>query len=150
MISISTVILLLTLHFIGDFLLQSDWMALNKSRDWRALLCHVYIYTIVLLYAAPDFYSFHPNEGGLALWMLLVFLTHFLTDMITSQWTSKLWFIDMKVRPDDGDIVDHIHGFDYPFFARILDAKRHWFFVVIGLDQLIHIVTLVLLVRWLL
>jgi hypothetical protein len=40
MINIS--LILLTLHFIADFVLQSDWMAINKSKNWGALALLAY------------------------------------------------------------------------------------------------------------
>jgi hypothetical protein len=41
-------LVMLTLHFIGDFLLQSDWMALNKSKNWDALSQHVLVYALTI------------------------------------------------------------------------------------------------------
>lgn len=99
---------LLTLHFIGDFLLQSDWMATNKSKNWFALYVHAGVYSVC--FAA---YGFWFAMG--------IFCLHFLTDALTSRWTSKLWVAN----------------------------QRHWFFVVIGLDQLIHAWTLAGTAYWL-
>jgi hypothetical protein len=59
-------------------------------------------------------------------------------DAVTSRITSKLWFIQFA--PD----VKSIHP-DYPLYARVDAGKRHWFFVMIGVDQLIHAVQLILL-----
>ena len=42
---------LLIAHVIGDWLLQTEWQALNKARSWRALLTHVVIYHLVILAA---------------------------------------------------------------------------------------------------
>lgn len=39
----------LILHLLGDFVLQNDWMANNKSkRSWPAL-CHVLVYSLPFL-----------------------------------------------------------------------------------------------------
>ena len=38
---ISIILALLFIHYIGDFILQSRWMAENKSKDISPLLCHV-------------------------------------------------------------------------------------------------------------
>ena len=40
---------LLVAHLVGDWLLQTEWQALNKSRDYRALFSHVSIYSAVML-----------------------------------------------------------------------------------------------------
>lgn len=100
---------LLLTHFIGDFLLQNDWMALNKSKSWFALTIHCWLYSFVFLWIQTPW------------WFSVCFCTHFCTDAITSRWTSKLYQA----------------------------GHRHWFFVVIGLDQLIHYFTLALMWRWL-
>jgi hypothetical protein len=35
------------LHFVGDFVLQTRWMAENKSKNWLALGAHIGILTVV-------------------------------------------------------------------------------------------------------
>lgn len=127
-----TFVFLLTTHFVGDFVLQTHWMASNKSKDNVALVLHVVVYSAVLatgtfaagvgllvLGALP-----HAAISGLLSGFVLVNAAlHFATDYFTSRWTSRLlkqWL--------DGSMQDSRHV--------------HNFFVVIGLDQLIHHVTL--------
>lgn len=114
---------LLVAHFIGDFLLQSDWMATQKSKNADALLAHTGIYSLCFL------------PWGL-MFVLLTFLTHTLTDYATSQLTSALWFFRQEAED----------GCDPPLQTRwvYVAGRRHWFFVVIGFDQLIHAATLAL------
>lgn len=40
---------MLLAHLAGDWLLQTEWMAVNKARDWRAMLSHLVIYHAVML-----------------------------------------------------------------------------------------------------
>lgn len=117
-------------HFIGDFLLQSDWMALNKSKNWRALCLHCLVYSLCFFWLGWVF-------------VLVTFLLHLLTDAVTSRVTSKLWFVDLFARYNEGTPTK------YPWFANVNMKKRHWFFVMIGLDQLIHLVTLEATLKWL-
>lgn len=126
MISFKVVTLLLLLHLVGDFFLQSDWMALNKSKSCRALLVHAGIYSLCFLLFFGFYFAF------------VTFVLHAVTDAITSRITSKLWFIDLYPRPDRG--ADNYGA--YPFYAYVEQEKRHWFFVMIGVDQFIHYVTL--------
>lgn len=116
MIPIYIVLTILVLHFIGDFILQSDWMAINKSKDNGALFLHASVYGL----------CFMP----FGFWFIVVTVwTHFLIDYVTSRITSRLWFF----RPyDDQCWVINENG------------SRHWFFVTIGFDQLVHFVTLIL------
>lgn len=64
-------------HFIGDFLLQTSWMAKYKATKWLPLLTHVTVYTIVV--ASAGWIS-----GGLSLWgIALIFFGHILLDRKT-------------------------------------------------------------------
>ena len=40
---------LLVAHLVGDWLLQSEWQALNKARNYRALFLHIGVYSLVML-----------------------------------------------------------------------------------------------------
>lgn len=98
-----TIISLVWLHFGADFLLQNDWMALNKSRDSRILTVHV------LVYALPFVILFGWRYG------LVNFGLHWITDFLSSRATSAL-------------------------YRR---KENHWFFAVVGLDQAIHLTSLI-------
>lgn len=38
-------------HLVGDWILQTEWQARNKSHNWRAMLAHVAVYHVVVLAA---------------------------------------------------------------------------------------------------
>jgi hypothetical protein len=99
--SVNLIALLLLAHFVGDFILQSDWMAGNKTTSWKAMGSHIGLYTLCLV---PFGLVFALVNG----------LAHFATDSITARMTKAL-------------------------YAK---GERHWFFVVIGADQLIHYATM--------
>jgi hypothetical protein len=121
---------IITLHFIGDWLLQSNWMALNKSRNTLALVTHVLVMSCAMLIGmaaigyddrlAFTFISFNA-------------LAHYATDAITSQITSELWFMVPALSPN---------GKPNGLFTYDTGNKRYWFFITIGADQLIHYATL--------
>jgi uncharacterized protein DUF3307 len=104
MITIS--LTLLATHWLADFVLQSDWMAVNKSSSNTALGLHCLTYSACFLWWGWQF-------------ALLTLGCHFVQDYITSRVNSKLW----------------------------RENKRHWFFVGVGFDQLLHYAQLALTLR---
>lgn len=97
-------ILIVWLHFISDFLLQTDKMALNKSKSIKWLSIHIVAYSSTLFLFLGWKYA------------LVNGILHWITDFITSKGTTALW----------------------------LRNERHWFFVIIGVDQAIHMTCLIL------
>jgi hypothetical protein len=68
-------------HFVGDYLLQNQWMAINKSLPgWKgALACtvHVYLYTL----AIGLFTISHPiSDARWLLFLMAVYIPHYLID----------------------------------------------------------------------
>ena len=129
------VYVLLVAHFVGDFICQSDWMALNKSKRWDALAIHVTVYSAVLYMAifvsiglnaelSPRIILALVNElpyvSAVGFYVLVNAVAHFVQDAITSRINSRLWQAN----------------------------QRHWFFVGIGADQLLHYVTLFVTAGW--
>jgi hypothetical protein len=41
--------LLIVTHLAGDWLFQTEWMAMEKRHNWRALLSHVAVYHALML-----------------------------------------------------------------------------------------------------
>ena len=100
---INDIIILIWIHFVADFILQSDKIATNKSKNNIILLKHCIIYSIPMLWFGLYF-------------SIINGILHFITDYFTSR------------------LCSHLHK----------KQERHWFFVVIGLDQAIHMTTLIL------
>ena len=94
-------------HFVSDFVLQSDEMAVNKSTSWYWLTVHVITYTSVMTALMSPVFGFTYT---LMIWAEITFATHFVTDAVTSRISSYFWKRN----------------------------ERHWFFVTIGFDQVIH------------
>jgi hypothetical protein len=56
-------------HAIGDYVLQSDWMANNKTKQSLAALCHVLTYALPFLFLRPSIPA-----------LLVIVSTHFVID----------------------------------------------------------------------
>lgn len=74
-------------HFIGDFVLQRNIWAKNKSSSNIALSKHVAVYTLTL--ALPCVILFGLQAG----FLLAVFngAMHWFIDYVTSRQTKRLW-----------------------------------------------------------
>lgn len=72
------IIQVLFAHFVGDFILQSDWMAQNKSKKLYPLCTHVTVYSLPLYFWG---WKFALANAGM----------HFCIDFVTSRISSRLW-----------------------------------------------------------
>lgn len=87
MISIYVVAWILVWHWCGDFVLQTDWQAKNKSSNTFALLKHVGSYSIVIL--IMSLFILHPIAA--VIYTITNAALHFETDFWTSRLNSYLW-----------------------------------------------------------
>ena len=97
------------IHWIGDFVCQTQWMAENKSNRVWPLTVHVATYTATI-WAGLVFAS-HWHIIAITQMALLNGGLHWITDFCTSKFTS--------------------------YFKR--EHNIHAFFATIGFDQFIHI-----------
>lgn len=71
-------LVLVWMHFVADFVLQSHRMSRNKSWSWKWLGAHTLVYGTVFLWAGAWF-------------ALATSVTHGAVDAVTSRVTSRLW-----------------------------------------------------------
>lgn len=111
---------ILLVHFVSDFILQTQDQATNKSTSNKYLATHVFNYTLLTTICwiflfncviAIPFISNIPSGKINAIEVFIItFIFHFVTDYITSRFTKKLW----------------------------AQERTHDFFVLIGFDQFLH------------
>lgn len=70
----------LLVHLLGDYVLQSDWMALNKSKKTLPCLVHVLIYTACFLLLTTSWKA-----------LLVIGVTHFLLDRFHTPMKRFIW-----------------------------------------------------------
>ncbi|MDD3793417.1 MAG: DUF3307 domain-containing protein [Candidatus Gracilibacteria bacterium] len=78
MVDLKIIFILLFLHFLADFPLQSSWMSNNKSKKFLPLFSHVGVHFLLL------------SLIGIYFAILNAFL-HFIIDFITSRVSSYFW-----------------------------------------------------------
>jgi hypothetical protein len=88
-IDIVVVVTILWAHFVGDFILQSDYHAVNKSKSNLALFEHVLWYSLPLTFAG------FLIPVSLA-WLVVNMVLHGAIDYVTSRISSRLWKQDKR------------------------------------------------------
>ena len=115
------IILIFVTHFLADFVFQTHEMSLKKSKSILWLSYHVAVYSVVTTIIWSIFFGVGRDVSLIPAIFGLTFVSHWVTDYFTSKWTSRLW----------------------------AEERVHDFFVVIGLDQLIHATTLLITFNYL-
>ncbi|MDW0111291.1 DUF3307 domain-containing protein [Sporosarcina aquimarina] len=62
-------------HLIGDYLLQTSWMAAGKATRWAPLLAHCFVYTSVISVAFLIGTEKYPAEV-----VAIIFISHVILD----------------------------------------------------------------------
>jgi hypothetical protein len=118
-----TLLFIIFIHWVADFVLQTRHMGLRKSSSNYYLTLHVLVYTFSTIMAwsiVLPLIGFHLTTLSVSLAFSLIFLLHWLTDYITSRQTTKLY----------------------------KEEKYYEFFVMIGFDQVLHYVQLFLIFNY--
>jgi hypothetical protein len=87
----SLIVLLVWIHTLSDFFLQTDRVAKGKSGSTPILLLHILIYSLpflVLLHTYP--------LASVALFILVNAFLHFVTDYWSSRLTTAFWKKEMR------------------------------------------------------
>ncbi|GCE16820.1 DUF3307 domain-containing protein [Dictyobacter kobayashii] len=74
--SVTTLLIWLACHFIGDFAFQSAWMSMEKGKSWEVNFYHCATYTATFVLFA------HPSLIATA----VLFGTHFIIDPLKARY----------------------------------------------------------------
>ncbi len=120
-------------HAIGDYLLQSDWMAVNKTKHNGAALAHALVYSLPFLMFSPS----------IAAWVV-IFGTHFLIDRYRLA-RYVVWAKNFIAPPRNNPPWSECSGTGYP------QDRPVWLTVwlLIFADNILHIVINAVALRWL-
>ena len=113
---IEIVLFILFLHWIADFVLQTDKQAKGKSKNWDYLLSHTAIYSTVFLFTGILLSVNKAELFSVFYFSLITFICHAIIDYFTSRLNSRLW----------------------------ANGEVHYFFVSVGFDQFLHFAQLLI------
>jgi len=106
-------------HLIGDFLFQTNWMAMNKAKKWGPLLVHCVVYTIMVAVIA--------FTGGFILpfgAIILIFISHIVLD----RRSFVVWWVRQIMGTDDKKMNWLTIVVDQVFHIIILGIVAHFWF----------------------
>lgn len=109
---------LLVTHLIVDWIFQWKWEAMNKFKEWLPLFFHCTIYTLGFI---PVFLIYGINLT----WLILLFVSHVIFD----RRKFEIWLLEKFKRITEKNISESL-----------------WMILLIGIDQILHIVILALVV----
>ncbi len=104
-------------HLVIDFILQRQWEADRKNKNWRALAFHCLIYTVGFV---PVFWLLNISFW----WLFLLFISHFIID---SQKITRWLLEDVKGYKEDKT------------------DKAFWTLLFVGVDQTLHLIILLII-----
>lgn len=80
------IFLIVICHLIGDYVLQSDFIATTKGSNWYHLFVHCALYVV-------PFYIFF----GLDWRIVILFVVHIVVDPLKARWNKTTYFQDQVI-----------------------------------------------------
>ena len=121
-------IILLGIHFLSDFIFQSREMGKKKSENINFLFAHLLIIVATFLLCG----LFRFSTDVIIPIAIMYGIIHCFQD----------WFIWRGYKLTIWYRIKGYRNASYPYW------EDRWFYAVIGLDQTLHFITIVLLYNW--
>lgn len=134
--NIQIILGIIIVHFIADFIFQTEKQAKEKSSNFLQLLHHSFTYTTIWAIAGIFYVLFNIksyDNWDLSLFLLITFVFHTLTDYYTSR-------LNKKLLPASYNMILKINVNEKPktFWHYPQGQNFHNFFVGVGFDQVLH------------
>jgi len=115
---LTPIIRLLLGHLIGDYMLQTSWMAMNKGKKtcegWFAAILHSIVYTASICTTMWNFNYW---------WIIAVFLSHVFID----HYSTATWYLK------------HVKGMNKPYkYSSQTYTSLYWIIYVV-VDNTMHL-----------
>lgn len=88
MIDVTVIFVILVVHWIADFFIQTHKQATGKSSNWNDLLDHTNNYSMCWIIPA---YFLLGNVVSTLVFVSVTFCVHTIQDYFTSRWVKKLF-----------------------------------------------------------
>jgi hypothetical protein len=140
MLTLTEIFAILIIHWIADFVLQTDKQTKGKSKNWSDLLMHTWNYSmvwwiigVILIIFNLKYPFFTYERYSLLLFVLITFIAHTITDYFTSR-------LNKKLAPEEFTImlISDIVKKAEPFVHFPKGRNYYKLMMGIGFDQLLH------------
>ena len=79
----ATIYKLILCHFVGDYVLQTDFLAQTKGKNWWHMIAHCFLYSLPFCFA----FGFDWKIG-------FIVATHFAIDNLKARWNDINYLTD--------------------------------------------------------
>ena len=137
MLSLIEIFTILIVHFVADFIFQTDKEAKGKSKNLSDLLSHTITYSMIwfCIGVLLTLLVILPNILFVIYFTIITFICHTITDYFTSRLNSKL------LPPIKSVFIENNTT---EMLAYPKNSSWHNFFVGVGGDQILHYIQLFL------
>ena len=124
-------------HLVGDYLLQNEWMALNKSRKDTELpgFVHALVYTLavaVLTYQSTDTWRYRE------VWCYVIFFSHWPVDRYS---LAEKWLKAIRGRTLEGFLHRGHRDIPYDYYPHLTEGPQNYRILRGGFHALVYAVT---------
>lgn len=124
--TLTEILSIIIIHYVADFVLQTNSQATGKGKNWSDFLGHTLTYSSIWLLVGMSLSGTASDVENVAIFTLITFICHTATDYYTSRLNTKL----LPKR--------ELHPLYTDYFREEKGKNFHNFFVAVGGDQVLH------------
>lgn len=140
-------------HLMGDYVLQNDWIALNKKENTFICWLHCCIYTVCVCLGLVLFDL--PQLANIFMYMMLflgIFLSHVILDYthLVDKWMKfygiRSWNSCVPMRLNNAG--DEVLDWNEPLTAKQVVSTAFGAFIYIAVDNTMHLIMMVTFIKY--
>lgn len=114
-------------HFVGDYVLQNNWMATNKTKRWFPAIVHAIVYTLPFLFITQNIWA-----------LLIICSTHAVED--------RYYLVKHFIRWKNGHTKQEVNPHT-GYLKALPDWLTYW--LLYAQDNILHIIINAAAIYWL-